>query len=536
MVLTILNINFVSQVWDGVSIRISDLFGSQSNAVRSSIFYTTTTGIAVLLGGAISVFFLIKRIHYKLSAFYLIMFVPVMISLYPPAFPFLSFILPSRSLVLCSLVSWIMIALLINHYSTDLTQFSTGVKFLRSLNTKKWRQSHIIVVLLIFLIFAPSLISNFTFEQANKFSWFTRSGFDNDYDVLLWAHRNINANDTILDDFSFTSWYLESFSVKDTTSVFWSRSDFKIDRARAALDFIRNPENSSMLIDLIHKYSIKYILVTSEWGYYVWNGVGGNNQYVKKPYSPAQYKAILNYYPFLKLVTEKGNAGIYEVLPFKIEQKTALEFGNSSSVMIQHNETIMPSNQLTISTWIKPEQLATVDSYLLSKKYNGYELSWRWNNRLALLLNWTIVIESNKVFNSTDLNKWWHVTVVYNTTQASVYINGKLDSTSQVQTGLPSNTEPLYLGCRNSTTPYGFAPPNVLRELRIYSSALSAAEIEQLYKGNNIDDGLVLHFAFSEGAGTKLHDLSEFHNDGLISGAKWTTYDVIVVDSVAYDF
>jgi len=319
-----INQEFLFQLLQGIYLRISQVYGSPGYAIYPPIFYTSAIGVAILVGGIISIFFVVRHLHAKVALFYLVVFLPVMFSLHPALFPIFSSILPNRSLMACSLISWVLLSAFLSHISTDFRHISIQLAFKNRLYVRQVNPSNVAVLLIILLVFTPSLFSNFAFEQANKYSWLMRNGFANDYDVLLWVHENIKPDELILDDFSFTSWYLLSFSVKNVTSVRWWGSDFKRERAIETLNFLKDPTNTSQLLSLISKYDIKYVLVTSERAHYVWKGIGGDDRYVAKPFKPAEYKSIFGNYPFLKLMYKHGDAGIYKVSPFTVEQRNAL--------------------------------------------------------------------------------------------------------------------------------------------------------------------------------------------------------------------
>ncbi|MEM3605026.1 MAG: LamG domain-containing protein [Candidatus Bathyarchaeia archaeon] len=529
--------NLFSQILHAILYRVRQIYGKEGSfKIRTSIFYDSIIGIAVILAGVASIFFIFKRIYINLSIFYMVMFLSIMFSLHPTFYPFFLLILPKRLLMMCSLISWIVLATIINHLSSNLF-VNLRLEFTNRTYTLKFHASILVAIIITFLIFTPSLVSNLSFEQANRYSWFTRHGFADDYDVLLWVHKNVKINEVILDDFSFTSYYLHSFSVKNTTSLLWTLSDYKRERAIDALSFLKNPTNVSLFLNLIDKYSIRYVLVTSERGYYIWRDIGGENRYVSKPYTPAQYKSIFNKYPFLKLVFEKGNAGVYKVLPYTLEERNALKFdGTCSYIQVEDSVSLRFTKEFAISIHIKPEQLPAVDTFLVSKR-GEYELSWRWNRKLALILNYTIVLESNKVFSYDDIGRWWHIIVVYDGTKAYLYVNGVLDSCSDVNLTIPSNNSPLDIGCRKDlkNNPFGFIPQSIIKEVIIYNHSLSPSEVERLARGNLIKEGLVLYLPLNEGSGALALDRSSYGNNGVIYSATWTNYYVVIVNSIPYD-
>jgi hypothetical protein len=83
------------------------------------------------------------------------------------------------------------------------------------------------------IFFFSSFISNITFEQTNLWGWFPRTDwFRNNYHLLAWVSHNINSNDLLMTDYSYTSAFLDSFSLKNVTTKWWPYSPMEIERAR----------------------------------------------------------------------------------------------------------------------------------------------------------------------------------------------------------------------------------------------------------------------------------------------------------------
>lgn len=534
------NQEFLSQMLQEIILRLSKVYGRHGYAVYTPIFYTSVIGIAILVAGVISIFFVVKRLYARLALFYLIVLIPVMLSLHPHLFPIFSFILPERSLMICSLLSWVLISLLISHVFANSKHVLTRLRFKNRLYTSQINHGKVVTVaLIILLVFTPSLFSNFTFEPAHKYSWLMRHGFANDYDVLLWVHKNVQLTDLILNDNSWTSWYIPSFSIKNVTSKYFLDSDYERNRAIEVQHFWRNPNDIDLFLKLAEDHNISYVLVTSERGYFNWSDIGGDNSYVSKPYTPAQYKAIFNDNPCLELLFEKGDAGVYKVKSLgRVEYAYALEFdGVDDHIRVEHSESLMPSTQVSIAVWIKPNGLPAIDSFVLSKKRHtddGYELSWRWNKRFAFNINSDLQLQSSKVFGSADLEKWWHIVAVYDGSKAYLYINGELDASANYSKSINPNNMPLGIGCRCTTDPCYFTPSHVLDEVRVYNRALSQSEAEQLYRGDNTTSNVVLYLPIDEGQGSLLHDQSGYYNHGIIFGPKFIQYAKLIVDSVVY--
>ena len=535
------NQEFLFQILQGISLRLSKVYGRPGYAVYTPIFYTSSIGVAILVAGTVSIFFVVKHLYAKLALFYLVVFIPVMFSLHPDLFPIFSLILPNRSLMICSLISWVLISVLLNHVFADRRRVSVRLPFKNRLYVTQINPSKVMTVsMIVLLVFTPSLFSNFTFDPAHRYSWLMRHGFANDYDVLLWTHKNVQPEGLIMNDYSYTSYFLLSFSIKNVTSKHYFNSEYEHVRALEAQKFWRNPTDIAQFLKLVTDYNISYILVTSEWGFYDWVGIGGDNKYIAKPYTPAEYKAIFNENPCLDLMFEKGDAGIYKVSRLgKIERIYALKFdGVNDYVKIKHDESLMSSKEVSMAIWINPSKLPVEDTFIISKRYtsDGYELAWRWNRRFALQINSTVILHSSKVFGSGDLGKWWHIVAVYDFSKAYIYINGELDEIVDYSGRIAPNAVPLGIGCRRPDNPFGFPPPHILTDVRIFDRALSPNEIKQLYKGGSVMESLVLHLPLNEGQGIIAYDQSGYGNQGTIYGAIWEKYSTLIVDSIMYRY
>jgi hypothetical protein len=74
---------------------------------------------------------------------------------------------------------------------------------------------------------------------------------------------------------------------------------------------------------------------------------------------------------------------------------------------------------------------------------------------------------------------WYAVVFTYDGTNAKLYINGVLKQSNKVHTSFSPNTVPIYIGKTISDAfPYWFT--GVIDEIRIYSRALTEAQVEQL--------------------------------------------------------
>lgn len=97
--------------------------------------------------------------------------------------------------------------------------------------------------------------------------------------------------------------------------------------------------------------------------------------------------------------------------------------------------------------------------------------------------------------NLTELNTWYHITLVYKTGHCLVYINGELyqDYTTTIIPAFDKITT-ITIGCSNNK--FSYQTNCLINDFRIYDEALSPREIKEISKG------LVLHYPLNrEGFG-----------------------------------
>jgi hypothetical protein len=521
-------------VVQGIFARLGKVYGRAGYAVYTPIFYSDVIGLAIIGAAVISFVVILKRFEFKLGLFYLIVFVPVVLSLHPDLFPFFSILLPNRSLMICSLLSWPIIAVLLEYLFSSWQPKSISLAFKRRVKNFQIKHGQLVTVsLIILLIFTPSLIRTGTFEPANNYSWLMRHGFSNDRDVLLWINENVSSNDLILNDYSYTSRYLLSFSIKNVTAKYYFNSDYERNRAIAVQEFWKNPNNISQFLDLVMRYNISYVLLTSERGYNNWGGIGGDNKYTNKPFTAADYTTFFSENPLLELVFEKNGAAIYRVNHFfTFENESALKFdGQNDFVRVENEESLMPNKTITISFWIDPLSLPSSDSFVISKRYGntGYEVAWRWNGKFAFYANSSILIQSNKTLNKVDLGKWWHIAIVRTYYNTSLYINGKLDAVSELEGIIAPNAAPLSLGCRNPDNPFAFVPAHILDDVVIYDRKLSENEILNLFNGI-IPNNYVLFMPFTDNQTNVFYGKNGAELKCTINGAEQYEYRILRIN------
>jgi len=160
--------------------------------------------------------------------------------------------------------------------------------------------------------------------------------------------------------------------------------------------------------------------------------------------------------------------------------------GIDDSIIIDDDPSLNfdDTNEFSISIWIKRQRVGIgYEETLLSKAItllnSGYRLNIDTNNKVKFIVstdNQVCEIVSN---NQIDDLLWHHIVAVWDKGTQSIYIDGIFD-TSVFQGSYVVNyfSKPLELGIH-----FGFLNPyeGYIDELRIFSRALSTAEIDELY-------------------------------------------------------
>lgn len=242
-----------------------------------------------------------------------------------PAYPiYNTTVLPSRSLWALISSSWVLLCEAINASFGKLSSVMRNVGArLKAYRFKIGLTPFLSSILLILFIvtYSNQFCNVFSFHYAQRLAWHQRwPCFKPDFEVMVWISENIPSEDTILNDLSFTSLFLNSLSIKDVVFTY----DFHLLPVRQSglnttLRAIEckqvwfNPTNVTLIKHLIQKYKIRYIWVAAEEGYFDYWTLGGDNQYKLKSYSPSSYAHIFNRYPFLSPVFEWGTSKVYKV-------------------------------------------------------------------------------------------------------------------------------------------------------------------------------------------------------------------------------
>jgi prepilin-type N-terminal cleavage/methylation domain-containing protein len=80
-----------------------------------------------------------------------------------------------------------------------------------------------------------------------------------------------------------------------------------------------------------------------------------------------------------------------------------------------------------------------------------------------------------------DDGRFHHYALVFSGADSRLYVDGSLSDIKSENTDIPDFRYRFFGGYGNTTWPYGESPTGVMDDVRIYSKALSTAQIQQLY-------------------------------------------------------
>ncbi len=147
---------------------------------------------------------------------------------------------------------------------------------------------------------------------------------------------------------------------------------------------------------------------------------------------------------------------------------------NGTSDYLDGGNVLNLTNNFTVSAWVKPGTSANMS--ILSKRNNaftqGYDLSLNASGKLVMRwMNGTM--QTITSVTSIPNNIWHNVAVIYNGTNAKIYIDGVLDKTQNLSVPIASNDSFLVAAANGS----GATPTSYFRgtidEIRVWDVALT---------------------------------------------------------------
>ena len=211
---------------------------------------------------------------------------------------------------------------------------------------------------------------------------------------------------------------------------------------------------------------------------------------------------LIGYWSFNK-DTVKGNTvqdiwgdqdaemiGKIQIVQGKFGEAVQLEGGAGSRVQMTDDikKAKLPTEGMTVELWAWDEQFIEWGGYIVAVQDNGpFEKGWllgtRWK-QFSFALSSDDADDGDGLLtylnaaNTYDAGKWHHVVGTYDGAEMKIYVNGKLENTSDAQSGAINYPDRVFFSIGSYKDDNAdFVHKGMLDEVRLYDRALSEKEI-----------------------------------------------------------
>jgi hypothetical protein len=225
---------------------------------------------------------------------------------------------------------------------------------------------------------------------------------------------------------------------------------------------------------------------------------------------------------------------------FNTTERSIVFDGTDDYVDCGNNSNLNVTTNFTVGTWMNANSIqASVDSGILGKitvndGYQGYML-WFTSNK-----NVVLYIRGNYISSTFSLNSdtWYYVVGTYNGTTASLYINGILNTSTNISVIANPTASNFWVG-RYEFTSGSRNFTGKIASAQLYNRTLSATEILQnYYQGNIVTNGLIMNLDAGNlisygGTGTSWKDLTNTTTGATLTNGP--TYNTSNGGSIVFD-
>lgn len=218
---------------------------------------------------------------------------------------------------------------------------------------------------------------------------------------------------------------------------------------------------------------------------------------------------------------------------------TAVTFNGTNTYLQGLAPTNSECKEFTIATWVKLNNVSTSHTLYACRTVAGQGVALFYSGASGIRLDDGV---DNAAFPNSTLepDKWYHIAVTRDTTTRKLYINGEFIS-SGATTGALVNMGTMYqIGESNAqtTTQIGNFLNGTISDFRLYTSALSADDVKELYETSvsiahnppSLTESA--YYNYVEGQKHSTFDKSKFTvvgsptitNDGVASGFSANSY------------
>ncbi len=172
--------------------------------------------------------------------------------------------------------------------------------------------------------------------------------------------------------------------------------------------------------------------------------------------------------------------------------------GVNDLIVVSDNSILDLTGNFTISTWLNPDMLGTVNM-ILSKHDIGLSTSggtYTMGLWLVSTNNSLVNFQATPNFNpatypnvngSVSVNNWMHFCITYDDSYQilSYFLDGALISAININFDIQNNSQPLRIGANNLNNTMVDLFSGILDDIAIYNRALTQEEITALYTGTS---------------------------------------------------
>ncbi len=196
--------------------------------------------------------------------------------------------------------------------------------------------------------------------------------------------------------------------------------------------------------------------------------------------------------------------GKLQIVEGKFGEAVRLEGGAGARVQITDDikKAELPTEEMTVELWVWDEQFIEWGGYMVAVQDNGaFEKGWligtRWK-AFSFALSSDGADDGDGLLtylnsaNTYDVNEWHHVVGTYDGKEMKIYVDGKLEGTSSVQSGVINYPDRIFfsMGAYKDDNE-DFVHKGMIDEVRLYDRALSEKEVS-----NNLEaEGLAVEAA-----------------------------------------
>lgn len=216
--------------------------------------------------------------------------------------------------------------------------------------------------------------------------------------------------------------------------------------------------------------------------------------------------------------------------------------GTNSYVAVPAQSELSPSSAITVEAWINPSALPSSSGCIIGKNYlTSYYFGIENSGRFVFFpKGGSGNFLRSRVAGIVKVNQWTHIAGTYDGTTTRLYINGVLDTSRTGITGaVGSNFDSLFIGADRSSGVPAFFFNGKLDNVRIWSSARTAAEISanmfiplNIYQLSGSYSYLAASYQFDNSA----KDLSGYaYNNGFGRNITFVNYTSKAVNHIDYN-